>query len=259
MRLIIDKGNTRCKWMLWDGKTVKQGAIIVPTGSNKIDEVIDALNQIIDDNNVTESVMGCVGDGGDVIATFLEQKCSRFLSVTGKTQAPIINPYPTLGADRLGAIVGAWNMFAGTNMLIIDAGTCVTYELLLDSGVYKGGNIAPGLPLRALAMNKFTNALPLIEFNQYEPNELINNLTYVGYNLDTAMLAGLVHGFCFEVVGFADKLREQYPDLMVILTGGDSYYMEAAFAKTKHTYQNIPDLVLRGYNDLFEYNIYTNK
>ena len=70
---------------------------------------------------------------------------------SGVTPVPIVNKYrtpKTLGVDRLAAAVAAAWLQPGRNVLIIDIGTCITYDFVNAKGEYKGGNISPGPTIR---------------------------------------------------------------------------------------------------------------
>lgn len=139
------------------------------------------------------------------------------LRVTGTTPAPLRCAYrtsDTLGGDRWAAAVGAHGLFPDSHVLVIDAGTCVTFDLVDAEGVYHGGNIAPGLDMRLRAMHEHTARLPLVERGGALPD--------LGYDTETALRAGAVRGLAAEVVGYVTTLRIPYPELTILLTGGNA-------------------------------------
>lgn len=164
-----------------------------------------------------------------------------------RTPLPLTNAYHTpqsLGTDRLAAAVGAWSEAPGLPLLIIDAGTCVTYDLVSKRGVYEGGNIAPGLSMRLQAMHEFTQRLPLVEIPQMIP--------FVGRNTVEAMQAGGAGGMVLEMKGMISKYRRHWKNLKVFLTGGDANF----FANHLKTVIFVsPELVLKGLNQILLYNL----
>jgi type III pantothenate kinase len=129
---------------------------------------------------------------------------------------PIRNNYltpKTLGQDRLACAAGAWALFPGRNLLVIDAGTCIKYDIVDASGRYCGGSIAPGLQMRFEALHQYTSALPLVK-----PRAL-NHVT--GRNTRQSILSGVEYGIRFEMQGFISTYEKQYKNLKVVMTGGD--------------------------------------
>jgi type III pantothenate kinase len=169
-----------------------------------------------------------------------------YLQLDHQTPLPIKNAYgtpETLGKDRLAAIVGARQLYPGENCLVIDAGTCITYDLLRADGVYLGGNISPGLAMRFKAMHAFTARLPLVEQGEIKDP--------IGQSTETAMRNGGQLGTVLEIEGFIRLFSDQFGSLRVIFTGGDADF----FAKVLkiEIFVN-PDLVLRGLNKILTYN-----
>jgi type III pantothenate kinase len=129
-------------------------------------------------------------------------------------------------------------------LLVIDAGTAITYELLEASGKYKGGNISPGMTTRFKALNQFTKKLPLVSETEDVP--------FLGRDTTSAIQAGVVNGIVFEMDGYIDALKVEYPSLLVFLTGGHSFYFER---RLKNTIFADINLVLTGLNRILEYNV----
>ena len=149
-----------------------------------------------------------------------------------------------LGKDRLAAAVGANYLQPGKDLLVIDAGTAITYELIDASGSYLGGNISPGMTTRFRALNLFTEKLPLVVEQEYIP--------LVGTDTETAIQAGVVNGIVCEMDGYIEMLRLKYPNLLVFLTGGHSFYFER---RLKNSIFADINLVLTGLNRILEYNV----
>ena len=162
---------------------------------------------------------------------------------------PINNLYKTpktLGADRLGNLVGAHSLFQKENVLVISAGTCITYDVINSERNYYGGNITPGIDMRLKAMNTFTARLPLVK------KEMTREL--IGTTTKASMLTGAIKGASLEMQGFISEYKKKYPELMVILTGGDAPYFESAIsvgiADRKSKTFAVPHLLLHGLNEI---------
>ncbi|MCS5491077.1 type III pantothenate kinase [Algoriphagus limi] len=164
------------------------------------------------------------------------------------TPLPITNGYSTpqtLGLDRIAAAVGAWNLAGGKAVLAIDLGSCMTFELVNPTGVYRGGAISPGLRMRARAMHEFTARLPMIEL-EGKPNSPIGTSTLEG------MKAGVWYGIAHEMEGYIAELKQKFSDLQVFICGGDAQSFES-LAKD-HIFV-VPNLVLRGLNCILNHNV----
>ncbi|MCJ8210736.1 type III pantothenate kinase [Mucilaginibacter sp. RS28] len=156
----------------------------------------------------------------------------------------------TLGLDRLAAVVGAYAEYPEQASLVIDAGTCITYDFVDNQGNYNGGSISPGLQMRFRAMHEFTAALPLVSTD----SEKIS--TAWGDDTPSAMQSGVQNGLKYEVTGFVESYREQHPELNVILTGGDAIFLDTVLKNSIFApYIKIdPYLVLRGLNAVIQHN-----
>jgi type III pantothenate kinase len=192
-------------------------------------------------------ILSTVTEAKKELIACLNDRLQRFFFFDERVLLPIdirCQRPETLGTDRIAAAVGARFLKPATDLLVIDTGTAVTYELVTAQGIYSGGNISPGLTTRFRALNLFTRRLPLV--NEQEAIPLL------GTSTETAILAGVVHGMVFEMDGFIDALRKQYPDIFVFLTGGHSVYFEK---RLKNTIFAVVNLVLIGLNRILEYNV----
>jgi type III pantothenate kinase len=160
---------------------------------------------------------------------------------------PITNHYATpatLGVDRLAGACGARQMFPGSNCLVIDAGTCITYDFLDAGGSYLGGGISPGLHMRFQAVHTFTKKLPLVQ--------AVDNINLIGNSTEQCIQSGVIHGVLEEVQGIIRQYREKFEDLKVILCGGDTHFFEN---QLKASIFAVPELVLSGLNSILIYNV----
>ena len=171
-------------------------------------------------------------------------KKENVLELNAKTPVPVKINYQTPagpGADRVAAICGAFALFPEEDVVVINAGTCITIDFLSKAGEFAGGTISPGINLRYKALNSFTARLPLIETQDFAP--------LTGTSTEEAMAGGVLNGVVFEVAGFINAYKKKYPTSKIILTGGDSIFFER---KLKDFIFVVPDLVLTGLNYILE-------
>ncbi len=165
-----------------------------------------------------------------------------------QTQLPITNLYETpqtLGMDRLAAVLGAYSLFRGQNCMIIDAGSCITYDFLSATGVYYGGSISLGLAMRFRALHEFTAKLPLLS-----PSNALE-ITQIGKTTEEAMQSGVIHGFLYEIdaiiANFTNKYANDTQKNQVLICGGDADFLHK---RLKSKTQVLPTLLLNGLNEL---------
>lgn len=208
---------------------------------------VEVIPSIFKEYPLTKGIYSTVIDKDDELVAYLESNLRNFVFFDGKVSLPVKVQYKTpetLGRDRLAAAVGANYLQPGKDLLVIDAGTAITYELIDASGSYLGGNISPGMTTRFRALNQFTRKLPLVVEQEDVP--------LVGTDTETAVLAGVVNGIVCEMDGYIDLLRLKYPNLLVFLTGGHSFYFER---RLKNSIFADINLVLTGLNRILEYNV----
>lgn len=137
-----------------------------------------------------------------------------------------------------------WSTETGNNCLVLDFGTCITYDLIDSENKYSGGAISPGMQMRFRAMNEFTKSLPLINEFQYDNS-------FVGRTTDQSMISGVLNGITGEVEKFISYYMDKYHDLRVVFCGGDSIRFESM---VKDPIFAAPNLVLVGLNSILSYN-----
>ncbi len=170
----------------------------------------------------------------------------NLLLLDHKTKVPIKNMYKTpstLGFDRLAAVVGGNHLYAKKNVLVIDIGTCMTFDYIDKAGNYLGGNISPGIEVRLKSMNEYTSSLPLVKRS--------NNQDILGKTTKSALQNGAVKGIKYEIESFIKTLTKKMGHLTVILTGGDALYF-GELIESKIFVD--PKLVLKGLNEILKYN-----
>jgi type III pantothenate kinase len=151
----------------------------------------------------------------------------------------------TLGQDRIAAVVGARYIFPEKNVLVIDMGSAITYDLLTKDNEFLGGNISPGMNMRFKALHHFTSRLPL-----YDPSEQ-NKL--FGQTTKEAIISGVQNGIVFETEKYIDYFKTNYSPSEIIITGGDSKFFDN---KLKYTIFAEPNLITLGLYKILKYNIY---
>ena len=230
LKFIIDQGNTHTKLALFQQKKLLKKILL------------NQDNQLRDFESQADTViLSSVGDASDILKV-LEKKP---LLLKTKTSLPIVNlyeSYETLGNDRIAVVVGAAIQFPKSNVLIIDAGTCITLDLLTKDG-YQGGSIAPGIQMRLHALNQQTEKLPLVD--------LVGDFGLIGKNTTQCIQSGVINGVLSEVDGMINRYKSQFSDLKVLLTGGDFQLFDKGLKNSIFADQ---DLVLKGLNEILDYN-----
>ena len=228
--LAIDVGNTRSKLVLFrDGTPVRWSR-----GPELTAAVVEDLLQGLRSAAI---VVGSVGAPVDTIIATLSDIAPVFV-VDPATPLPIGNAYgtpATLGVDRIANAVGAAMRCPGRPVLVIDAGTCITYDLVDASGVFQGGAISPGMGMRALAMHEHSAKLPIVG--------LEGDVAVVATSTEEALRSGVRNGLGYELEGFARDLAHQFPGLVVMVTGGDGPWVASAL---KNGIFAVPFLTLEG-------------
>lgn len=149
----------------------------------------------------------------------------------------------TLGIDRLAGIACAWERFPGKNTLVIDAGTCITYDFISAQGVYSGGGISPGIDIRFKSLQDYTANLPLVE--------LSGNISLIGDSTKNSILSGVYYGMLAEIEGIIERYKSEFSDLTIFMSGGSSIFFES---KIKHSIFAFPNMVLLGLYSIYEFN-----
>jgi type III pantothenate kinase len=242
MNLVIDTGNSLTKLALFQGREMVAFTSI--SGVN----VQDIIHFCETNASIKNAILSTVKEYPNDIDAFLSQHCNT-LFFNHHTPVPIINKYSTpetLGKDRLAGIVGAWRLMPDRDILVIDAGTAITYDLITSAGEYLGGGISPGLTMRYNALHTFTSRLPLLDY--YDDAQLIGNDTA------SSIMSGVLNGAISEMEGIIQRYQLVYPGLKIILTGGGHNYFDK---RLKIKTFAAPNLVLEGLNLILEFNIET--
>ncbi len=248
MNLCIDQGNSRTKVALMtdEGKIMKH-LIYKSFSSADVERLFDLYD-------ITDSIISSVVDIEAAVVNTLHRRSQHFVLFDHMTPVPIVNRYDTpqtLGQDRLAAAVGAKSLCPDENLLIIDAGSAITYDFVSAEGEYMGGNIAPGIKMRFTMLQRMTKKLPMVEA---EENELI---PLFGANTRDAIAAGVIRGVAYEVKGYMRTLKEKMPHYQTFLTGGHAPYILNNVRSSRNEKREIrleKHLVLIGLNNILVYN-----
>lgn len=240
MNLIIDIGNTTVKAAVFQGAKIFQSYVFsFEKFSEKFQEIINEypgidfsiLSSVVKETLAIEKIVG---------------KETKLLILDESTKLPFINKYTspqTLGKDRLALVAAGALMYQNENLLIIDAGTCITFDFKNSKNEYLGGAISPGLEMRLKALHHFTAKLPLVELE--DPVFLIGDSTR------NSILSGVLNGVAAELDGIIDRYKVDYKYLTIILTGGDTQILSK---RVKNGIFANPNFLLEGLNYILEFN-----
>ncbi|MEL7270499.1 MAG: type III pantothenate kinase [Bacteroidota bacterium] len=240
MNLVIDIGNSFTKYAIFDNRQLvyfdtSESAIFV----TQIKQLFEAYPKI------QRAIISAVGPLQNKEKEIMALFCKVHV-LSHASKVPFKNSYAspsTLGMDRIALATSAFYQYPRKNVLVIDMGTCVTYDFVNDAGEYRGGAISPGLNMRYRAMHLQTDKLPLLQ-----PEELLD---FVGNSTASSMHSGVINGLTLELDGVISQYHARFQDLTVILTGGDSQFFvkrlkNSIFANSK--------FLVEGLNYLLEYN-----
>lgn len=240
MNLIIDIGNTSTKIAVFsNGKLISKKRI------DPKDFLETIKNILLRYKNISKGIISSVGSLRKKDVEFIKSKID-LLELTHQLNFPFKNLYKTpktLGVDRLALVSASVEKYSSKNVLIIDAGTCITYDFITKDNHYLGGAISPGLNTRYKSLNNLTANLPLLK---------PKSVKYVIGNSTTQSIhSGVVNGVLFEIDGVIDDYKEKFTDLTVILTGGDCISLSKQLKNSIFANSNF---LLEGLNYIVEYN-----
>lgn len=237
MNLVVDSGNSAAKVGIFKDEKLMEKLTFYS---------VEELERFILRTEFTNLMISSVKSDADLIASWGSKAEKRF-NLTRQLPVPVNNLYntpETLGMDRLAGVCGAKQLFPGRNSLVIDAGTCITYDFIDEAGNYHGGGISPGLSMRFKAVHTFTAKLPLVS-----PKA---GVELIGKNTETSIQSGVINGLLAEIEGIISQYSEKFPHLTVILCGGDSGFFEN---QLKASIFASPELVLIGLNSILIHNV----
>jgi type III pantothenate kinase len=237
MILAIDIGNTFSKLAVFEGDTMQKHLVV--------EKITDAtINELKQEFSIIGGIYASVKGQSEVNELL---KKHNFLALDHTTNLPLTLNYKTpdtLGLDRIAAAVAGASNYDGENVLVIDMGTCVTYDFVNSKKVYLGGGISPGFEMRFKSLHQFTGKLPLVDFNK-------DKLTLIGDSTENSIISGVYNGLENELNGIINSYSQQYNNLNIVVTGGDANLFDL---EPKNRIFADEFLVLRGLKEILNYN-----
>lgn len=241
MNLIIDVGNTNVKLAVFDEDNLVDKKI------EKNSRIVSAVNALTKNYpQVNKSIISSVGKLDSNFISKLKSKLDVVI-LNSSLKIPFKNKYKTpktLGSDRIALVGAAQFHYPKNNVLVIDAGSCITYDFKNNKGEYLGGAISPGLNMRYLSLNNQTANLPLLS------KEFPSNIT--GTSTEKSIHSGVIFGAIKEIEGVINEYETRHKELTVILTGGDANFLSK---QLKSSIFAVSNFLLEGLNFILEYNI----
>lgn len=237
--MVIDLGNTRQKMGIYENDQLLD--VLGEATDQATVELWEKWKKMHQPDRIGISSTALLTDDQD---EWIKQ--NKVLQISADLNYPFRILYKTpetLGQDRLAAVMAAYALYSGKNVLVVDYGTCITYDLLTSDKKYIGGNITPGIRMRLRAMHDYTDRLPLVD--------LPSQMSYVGQTTEEALQNGAVGMTIMETSGMILYLKEKYGHLTTVLTGGDVSYFENNLLGEHFSHAN---LVLTGLNEIMKNN-----
>lgn len=237
--LIIDAGNSRVKVFVFEKDRVLEDFV-----SDEC-ELEKKIKNIFSNHLIIGVILSSVGSLTEKILSLLSS-FDEIVVLSNETKVSFLNKYKTpktLGVDRIALVSAAANKFPDKNVLVIDAGTCVTFDFKNSKNEYLGGAISPGLQMRYRALNEFTEKLPLLSNND-------ENII-VGTDTNSSIHSGVMNGLICEIDGVIDRYKSEFGDLTIVLTGGDIYFLSK---RLKNSIFANPNFLAEGLNSILIYN-----
>ncbi|NVK53337.1 MAG: type III pantothenate kinase [Flavobacteriaceae bacterium] len=239
MNLIIDVGNTRVKIAVFEKDTLLKLDVI------EENELLKKVDFLVSEYQIKSGIIASVRK----LPAHLERellKKTAFLVLNHTTKVPFINQYKTpktLGVDRIALVANAAKKYTMQHVLIIDAGTCITFDFVNSKGMYLGGAISPGITMRYNAVKAFTSKLPLLEKK--------SAVKLTGTTTEESIHSGIINGILNEIEGVISQYKKEYPLLTIVLTGGDTYFLAKQLKSGIFAH---PNFVLEGLNTILIHN-----
>lgn len=239
-KLTIDWGNTRVKVGIFQDE---DRLIFVHNYSHQ--EAVSKIMELMERYDYPQTLLCSVHQASEALEDALAEHGNLEI-LQADTPTPLVNAYgswESLGMDRLALAVGGRILYPENDYLVISTGTAITYNYTTSAGFFRGGNITPGINLRLKSLNDYTDKLPLVERDGIAP--------LLGHDTVTSIRSGVIFGIAAEIEGMVNYYETQYPDLKVVLTGGD----QSLFVKKMKNQIFADDaLLLRGLNAIINYN-----
>lgn len=239
MNLTVDIGNTTTKLVVFDAAQAVAHYLVVHQDAFDMQSVLNTYP-------IENSIVSSVRNTEFAWMELLVQK-THCVDVHHGLKLPFTSaytPFEQLGLDRMVGLVAATSLYPEQAVLIIDAGTCITYDLIDAKAHHLGGSISPGLAMRYRAIHEFTDALPKLQ-----PTDLTS---FPPTHTQNAIHHGVLEGTCAEIDAFVARYTQQGVNFKVILTGGDSNFLAE---RLKNGIFAHVDFLAHGLNALLELNL----
>lgn len=240
MNLVIDVGNTNVKLAVF------QGDKIIGNKLSKLESLEKDIAVLVKEfKAIKKAIVSSVGKLNRKDIQIILKQIDVYILNKSST-LPFKSKYKTpetLGVDRIALVSASVKVYPNQNVLIIDAGTCITYDCITSENVYLGGAISPGIRLRYQSLNNLTSNLPLLE--KKAPKNIIGDST------KESIHSGVINGILMEIDGTIQEYDEKYKDLTVILTGGDADFLSKQLKSSIFANSNF---LLEGLNFILELN-----
>ena len=240
MNLVIDIGNSQIKTAVFEEN------ILIFKDQFQSEQIVSKIVSTAEQYDIEHAIISHVAYLNPERLAELK-KIVNLIELDYKTKLPFSNKYltpNTLGVDRLALVAGAMSQFPKKNVLVIDAGSCITLDLLDEFGQYFGGDISPGIEMRYKAVNNYTANLPLLSKTESIPR--------LGNSTENAIHRGILNGVIQEIEGVIEQYKKKYQHLTVVLTGGDTIFLAK---NLKSSIFAIPNFLLEGLNSILIHNI----
>ena len=239
MNLIVNIGNTNTKLALFQNNELKEQAVF---NNNSLNDILSFLRE----HTYSQAILSNTSFVEQAILQEILQQ-TNYIEINAQTKLPFQVEYDSresIGDDRLAAVAGAQlQNDKDHDLLIITAGSCITYNTLTADNVFLGGGISPGIHMRYKAMNTFTDQLPLVQNKNFD--EL------VGRSTEQSLQSGVRKGIVAEMDGIISQYKLLYPKIQVFICGGDASFFESRLKNKIFAHSN---LELIGMNEILKYN-----
>lgn len=239
MKVVIDIGNTSVKVALYEGLKIKR--------KERFQEITsDTIRKFGGRDLFDGLIVSDVRGGNPDLIDQLRMLTGHFHSLSSSSRLPFSINYDTpetIGVDRLAAAAGALLRHPACDLLVIDAGSAVTIDMVTGNA-YQGGSISPGLTMRFRALSEYTGRLPMLA-----PSK---KFSFPGKSTKDAITGGVIMGLLFEINEYIRTFEGRHTNPAIIITGGDGEFI-ASLTESEVFYY--PDLVCDGLNYLLDYNV----
>lgn len=235
MQLVIDVGNTRVKAAVFNQTTLVKLVYISK------DNFVSEISEFAGNFSVQKAIISSVGRLSKKQQRSVQLRFPTIL-LSHTTKVPFNNLYATpetLGVDRIALMAAFAKAYPKTSGLVIDAGSCLTYDFINSKGEYRGGGISPGIRLRYEAMHNYTAHLPLLT--------VVNEHELIGKSTESALHSGVINGIAAEIDGIIYRYKQDFNVQKVVITGGDGEFLSK---RLKNSIFALSNFLLEGLNHI---------